>query len=149
MGNLCKIIVAASFEWLPKVQKIANLVTLIVAFTCSIVLSFFLSFFLSRKDERNNPIHWARKTIIGGSYVSRIAITPSLTDGLRDRWCKTFCHVLCVCVSIHRYLWTSLYSMHSTLVEVHIYSVLDKQISSSHHLFLLFALSFINSVFGC
>ena len=148
MGNLCKIIVAASFEWLLKVQKIAQ-----SGHTdCGLHLlycSLFLSFFLSRKDERNNPIHWARKTIIGGSYVSRIAITPSLTDGLRDRWCKTFCHVLCVCVSIHRYLWTSLYSMHSTLVEVHIYSVLDKQISSSHHLFLLFALSFINSVFGC
>ena len=29
VSNLGKIIVATSFEWLPKVQKIANLVTLV------------------------------------------------------------------------------------------------------------------------
>ena len=39
VGNLGKIIVATSFEWLPKVQKMPNLVTLCASYTESEIKS--------------------------------------------------------------------------------------------------------------
>ena len=35
VGDLCKLIVATGFEWLPKVQKSPNLVTLVEAHSWS------------------------------------------------------------------------------------------------------------------
>ena len=80
VGNLGKIIVATGFEWSPKVQKIAHLVTLYTTYLFSSIFGASLKLETVKSDDGNHmPVLPRVANAVGKNNA---AVTLHVTDQL-------------------------------------------------------------------